>query len=109
MERINKPQRGEIWGVRLSNRERRGSEFIGIRPCLIVSADDYNEERSRVTVIPFTSYTDFREDARSLWGVTVQHLDDDFADAEIDISQKNTRLIEKVWEKWNERKRKKVK
>ncbi len=81
-----KPRRGEIWRVKLSDpatdRKALGTELgakeddltarpLPERPCLIVSADVYNQNSDGLTVAPLTSYNQGKEDTISLWGVTM--------------------------------------
>lgn len=79
---MNKPKRGEIWYVSLSNpstgRGAVGTElgakpgFHGpYRPCVIISVDDMNKGRDRLTVVPLTHYTPGKEDTMARWTAAV--------------------------------------
>jgi len=48
-----KPQRGEVWWVRLD--PALGSEIDKTRPCVILSGDIFNRLRRTVVVIPLSS------------------------------------------------------
>src|SRR5438128_2573037 len=76
---MEQPKRGEIFLVRM--RGRRGTEFTGhrrkmMRPHLIVSRDSINRARPRLTIAPITSYTEYRDGKRPLWGISIQFADD---------------------------------
>lgn len=98
-----KPRRGEIWYVNLSDpatgREARGSE-IGAkpdeqgeqqpeRPCLIVSADDFNENRDGLTIVPLTHYED-RKNNTMPWAEIIRPWTD------VDIDSANTKNPKKL-------------
>jgi mRNA-degrading endonuclease toxin of MazEF toxin-antitoxin module len=93
---MKQPQQGEIWRIKLGRR-KRGTEIRGHdpndpegeRPCLIVSADTYNEFRRGLTIVPLTSHTDEREQARALWAVTITNRED----IDIDPSNRSYRPI----------------
>ncbi len=93
---MRKPQRGEIWRVKLSDpntgRKALGTE-IGAkrdkktripkpdRPCLIVSANIYNDTRDSLTIAPLTDYYPAgKEDTMSQWAVTVRPGDEIIVD-----------------------------
>jgi hypothetical protein len=79
---MQQPKRGEIWRVKLGER-KQGTELLGEHPCLVISSDDYNDQNSRITIVPITSYDEHREESRSLWGVTITNRRD------IDFDPKN--------------------
>lgn len=70
-------RRGDIWYVRLSDpssrREARGTEMGAGHhgPCVVVSADPFNEKRDRITVLPLTHYSNAKEDTMARWAATV--------------------------------------
>ena len=73
------PTRSEVWEVELGRR-RVGTEFGAHipqqgRPCLIVSADEFNEESEGLTVLHLTEYRPDKEDIISLWAVAVARRD----------------------------------
>jgi mRNA-degrading endonuclease toxin of MazEF toxin-antitoxin module len=80
---MESPQRREIWWVKLGRR-KQGTEIgandtESIRACLVVSADDYNEDEDcdgRITIVPLTDYREGKEDTRSLWAVAIRNRED---------------------------------
>ncbi len=96
-EYIVRPKRGSIFRVKLYGRV--GTELYGKgpepeRPCLIVSSDAVNDGRARLTIAPLTSYTDYGDGKRPLWGVPIQLANEHVAqnmtiEADVDIDSHN--------------------
>jgi mRNA-degrading endonuclease toxin of MazEF toxin-antitoxin module len=98
---FKKPQRGEIWRVRLGLQRRKTEPGVGKfpmeRPCLIVSSNDFNEGADRLTIVPTTKHTDAKEDMISLCGVTIRVPDDINIDPTNELYPEEEKLrVEKI-------------
>ena len=89
---MEEPQRGEIWRAKFIH--RAGTELLGEHPCLIVSANEYNEGCDRLTVVPLTTYKPGKEDKRSPWAVTITNMND------VELDPRNERYGDEKLGEW---------
>jgi mRNA-degrading endonuclease toxin of MazEF toxin-antitoxin module len=96
-EITTRPKRGDIFRVKLYGRVGTESPGHGLereRPCLIVSSDAVNDGRARLTIVTLTSYADYRDGKRPLWGIPIQLADEQITstlttEADVDIDPNN--------------------
>src|SRR4051812_432833 len=67
------PPRGEIWRGWVEGVGREiGGKMDPERACFVGFFCFFNEEGDRLSIVPFTDYTEGKEDTMSLWGLSIR-------------------------------------